>query len=68
MFSGPTVTHLLVQLSSQWVKNVSDYIHHVGPQLALICRRGEGGHRCVIIYHAAISVPVIEYMGGISQT
>ena len=27
--------------SSQWVKNVSDYIHHVRLQLALICRRGK---------------------------
>lgn len=57
--SGPC----LLLLSSQWVKNVSDHIHHVGPQLALICRGGKK-HRCVIIYHGAISVPVIECMEG----
>lgn len=59
IFSGPSS----LLLSSQRVKNVSDYIHHVGPQLALICRGGKK-HSCVIIYHGAISVPVIECMGG----
>lgn len=49
------------------LKNISGYIHHPEPQLALICRR-EKKHCCNIIFHGAISVPVIECMGGISQT
>lgn len=33
-------TSSLSLLRSQWVKNIWGHIHHVGPQLALICREG----------------------------